>query len=151
MKRFVLAVALSLLAGPAMAQSYSTNAPVGQTLGGIQGQVFLQNTQPSGFSENALSSITATGTTQTTAALVLSRTVLITSCPTNAGVQLPSITRYTAITVLNRSGASCLVYPSPGATVETALGTDGATNAANTQATNTDVTYKPVSATRWLQ
>jgi len=64
---------------------------------------------------------------------------------------LPAVQRYTAIVIMNRSGGSCLIWPSVGATVETALGTNGAVNAPFTLLTNTDVTFRPVSATQWLQ
>jgi ABC-type uncharacterized transport system permease subunit len=156
MIRYLLAAALVALAAPAFAQNQSgpffTNAPVGQTPGGIQTNVFAQNTPPVGFANNSLATgVVAAGTTQGTATLIVAQTTVITTCPGSAGVELPSLERYVAITVINRSGGSCLVYPSPGATVETALGTNGATNAAFTQLTNTDVTYKPVSATQWLQ
>jgi hypothetical protein len=119
--------------------------------------------EPSGFNEQSFTSLVvpSTSTTQATfnaatgavvtGTVIVTKTTIITTCSGTTGVTLPAINRYTPITVINRSGGSCLVWPTIGATVETALGTDGAVNAPFTQLTNTDVNYRPVSPTRWVQ
>lgn len=161
MKRILLASAMSLFAASAMAQT--TTAPVGQTNGGaINPSYFAANTDAAGFNNDSLTASLAVPATSTAQAVwsggaVISGTVittkatLITTCSSTTGVTLPSISRYEPITLINRSGGSCLVFPSVGATVETALGTNGAANAAFTMLTNTDVIFKPVSATSWVQ
>ena len=162
MKRLLLAAAaaLSLISG-AFAQT--TVAPVGQTNGGaINQSVFNNNSDAMGFNPMSLTPalvVPATSTTQATWAngavtggtLITTKSTLITTCSGTTGVTLPAIQRFETISIFNRSGGSCLVWPSIGATVETALGTDGATNAPFTMLTNTDVIFRPVTATRWLQ
>jgi hypothetical protein len=155
-----LAAALILSAG-AIAQT--PNAPPGQTAGGAINQgAFTNNSDIAGFGVYSLTpslAVPATSTAQaawtasqlTSGTLLTTKSTVITTCSGTTGVTLPAIQRYEPITVMNRSGGSCLVWPSIGATVETALGTDGAANAPFTQLTNTDVTYRPISATRWLQ
>ena len=154
MKRFFfvgLALGAALASAPAFAQS-GTNILPGQMPAAMSQSVFNANTDAAGFSEQSMfNGLAAAGTTQATATLVPTRVVLLTTCAGGAGILLPSVTRYIPITVINRSGGSCLVYPSLGATVETALGTNGATNAPATMATNTDTIFRPVSATSWVQ
>ena len=154
MKRFILAAALVALSGSAFAQN-STNAATGQTPGGIQSNVFQQNSETTGFAENAIATVAGVGTSQATATTIPARTVIVTSCVSTGsggGLVLPSIVRYTAIAILNRSGGSCLVYPSPSATLETAAGTMGAANAPATLLTNTDTVFRPNPAgTAWYQ
>lgn len=151
MKRILLASALSILAASAIAQT----APVGQTYGGAINQtVFNNNSDAAGFNAMSLTPalvVPSTATTQALATLITTKATVITTCSSTTGVVLPAVQRYEPITLMNRSGGSCLVFPSIGATVETALGTDGSTNASFTMLTNTDVTFRPITATRWLQ
>jgi len=159
--RLLASVAALLLAAiPAVAQ---IGGLVGQGPGGaISQNVFNNNSDSAGFNAMSLTPalvVPATSTAQATWAagipatgtIITTKTTMITTCSGTTGVTLPSIQRFEPITILNRSGGSCLVWPSIGATVETALGTDGALNAPATQLTNTDVIYRPVTATRWLQ
>ena len=149
--KHILAALCLFAAAPAFAQS-GTNIPAGQTPGGIRLDGFTNNTDAVGFRETALNpAVVATGTTQATAALLITRTNVITSCPGGTGVLLPSIQQYVPIVVINRSGASCLVYPTLGATVETAPGTNGAVNAAATIAINANMIFRPISPTYWVQ
>jgi hypothetical protein len=160
MKRLLLAAALLLAAVPAFAQ---VTSPVGQTAGGaINATTFSNNSDVAGFNAMALTPalvVPATSTAQATfgpgavltGTVITTKTTVITTCSGTTGVTLPAVQRYEPITVINRSGGSCLVWPSIGATVETALGTDGAANAPFTQLTNTDVIYKPITPTRWVQ
>lgn len=146
-----LVAAFALLAIPALAQPFP-NAPAGQTAGGINANTFANNTDSVGFNETSLSSnVVGTGTTQATSTLLITRTSVVTSCPAGAGVVLPSVNRYVGVVVLNRSGGTCLIYPSPGATVETVPGTAGAVNAPATMATNTDTIFRPIGGTAWAQ
>jgi hypothetical protein len=162
MRRIALAaVALLALSFPVAAQV----GPVGQTAGGAINQAgFSNNSDAAGFNEMSLtpaavalagSTAQATFTVATgavaTGQVIVTRTTVVTTCSGTTGFTLPALQRYVPITVINRSGGSCLIWPSIGATVETALGTDGAANAPFTQLTNTDVIYKPVTATRWVQ
>lgn len=152
MKRLLLATAAVLFAGVASAQVV---APVGQTNGGAINQtVFSNNSDSAGFNQMSLTPslvVPSTATTQATATLITTKTTVITTCSSTTGVVLPAVQRFESIILINRSGGSCLVFPSIGATVETALGTNGATNAAFTMLTNTDVTFRPISATYWVQ
>lgn len=151
MKRLLLASALSIITGTAFAQT----GPVGQTAGGAINQAYFSaNSDSAGFNPMSLTPalvVPSTATTQALATLITTKATVITTCSSTTGVVLPAVQRYEPITIMNRSGGSCLVFPSIGATVETALGTDGATNASFTQLTNTDVTYRPITSTRWLQ
>jgi hypothetical protein len=161
MKRLLLASVVALLAVPVLAQT--TNAPVGMTNGGAINQTYFSNNSDSaGFNQMSLTPSLAVPTTSTAQAawaagsvisgtVITTKTTIITTCSGTTGVTLPSVQRFEPITIINRSGGSCLVWPSIGATVETALGTNGAANAPFTQLTNTDVIYRPVSATQWLQ
>jgi hypothetical protein len=163
MKHLLSAFAVALLLGLAPALAQTTNAPVGQTNGGaINPTYFANNSDAVGFNETALTpalAVPATSTAQATWAagqvtggtLVMTRTTVITACSGTTGVTLPSVQRYVPIVLINRSGGSCLVWPSIGATVETTPGTSGAVNAPFTMLTNTDVTFRPVSATSWMQ
>ena len=155
---FIVALALAL---PAVAQV----GPAGQTAGGaISATTFNANTDATGFNDTSLtpaavalagSTAQATFTAGTGAVLtgqvITTRTTVITTCSATTGFTLPAVQRYVAISVFNRSGGSCLIWPSIGATVETALGTDSAANAPFTMLTNTDVIFRPVTPTRWLQ
>jgi hypothetical protein len=151
MKRLLLASAFSLIAASAFAQT----GLVGQTPGGAINQTYFNNNTDSvGFNQMSLTPslvVPSTATTQALATPITTKTTVITTCSSTTGVILPAVQRYEAITLINRSGGSCLVFPTVGATVETALGTNGATNAAFTMLTNTDVTFRPISATYWVQ
>lgn len=161
MKRYLLAALLLMLAVSGQAQT--TSGPVGQTAGGaINQNVFNNNSDAMGFNEMAITPalvVPATSTAQATwvngavatGTLITTRTTVITTCSGTTGPTLPAVQRYVPITILNRSGGSCLIWPSIGATVETALGTDGAANAPFTMLTNTDVTFRAITGTRWLQ
>jgi hypothetical protein len=163
MKNLLLATvaALSLASGIALAQT--TTAPTGQTAGGaINQNVMNNNSDAMGFSQASLTPalvVPATSTAQATwtngavtgGTMITTKTTMITTCSGTTGVTLPAVQRFEPITIINRSGGSCLVWPSIGATVETALGTDGAANAPFTMLTNTDITFRPITGTRWLQ
>lgn len=153
MKIIAAAVAALLFAGPVMAQSTPTiRTYPGQIAGGMNQPTFDANTAPVGFGENNINpAVVAAGTTQATAAIITAKTNVLTSCPSGAGVQLPSLVRYASIILVNRSGAACTVYPSPGATVESVSGTAAAVNAGVTIANNASVTFRPVSAAAWVQ
>jgi hypothetical protein len=162
MKRLLLA-SVAALALAVSAHAQTTSAPVGQTAGGaINQNAFNNNSDAAGFNQMSLTPglvVPSTSTAQATwvngavatGTLITTKTTVITTCSGTTGVTLPAIQRFEPITIMNRSGGSCLVWPSIGATVETALGTDGASNAPFTQLTNTDVTYRPITGTRWLQ
>jgi hypothetical protein len=158
-RRILTAAALfALLAGSvAVAQ-----VPPGQSSGGaISANAFAANTQPAGFLETAFSSLAvpSTSTAQATftqgllasGTIITTKTTLITACSGTTGVTLPAVNAYLPVTVMNRSGGSCLIWPSLGATVETAAGTAGSLNAPFTMLTNTDVTFRPISPTAWNQ
>lgn len=144
---------------PAFAQAppapYSSVFPpdsrTGQNSGGINGPAFDANTSSAGFGASSLSRIVGAGTTQATATDIITTVSIITACPAGAGVQLPNLERPSSVTILNRSGAACLVYASPNATVETALGVNSAVNGSASVANNTDTTFRLVSPTSWLQ
>jgi hypothetical protein len=168
MKRFLLAtvfVAPLALLGVALAQT--PQAPVGQTKGGaISADTFNANTQSAGFNASSLTSalaVPATSTAQATfspggtvltGTVIPTKTTVITTCSGTTGVTLPAVTRFETVTLLNRSGGSCLVWPSLGAALETALGTTAAANASFTMLTNTDVNFRPTivgSTVTWYQ
>lgn len=166
MKRMIVAAVVALaLATSGVIVAQQTGTPLtGQFPGGAINQTnFNQNTDSTGFNESSLTPSLAVPSGSTAQAafntdgslksgtVITTKVTMITTCSGTTGVTLPALQRYTPITIINRSGGSCLVWPSIGATVETALGTDGATNASFTQLTNTDVIYKPVSATKWVQ
>ena len=141
-----LALLLAAIASIGYAQ---VTGPVGQTAGGaINQSVFDNNSDAAGFNEMSLTPtivVPATATTQALATLIVTRTNFLTTCSGTTGVRLPAVQRYVPITVVNRSGGSCLIWPSIGATVETALGTSGAVNASFTMLTNTTITFSPVT------
>jgi len=161
--RSAAALVLLGLASPALAQT--TNALVGQNPNGqISASAFANNTDTTGFNDTSLNAaivVPSTSTAQATfnsqlsgvlsGTVIQNRTNVITTCSGTTGVTLPAVNKYVAISILNRSGGSCLVWPSIGATVETAIGTNGAVNAPATVLTNTDTVFRPVSATSWLQ
>lgn len=160
MKRILLASALLLAAVPSFAQ---VAQPTGQTAGGaINQSVFNNNSDAMGFNQMSLTPSLAVPSTSTaqatfgngqvlTGTVITTKTTVITTCSGTTGVTLPAIQRFEPITVLNRSGGSCLIWPSIGATVETALGTNGAANSPFTMLTNTDITFRPVTALAWYQ
>ena len=150
MKSVYAAALMLLVAAPAFAQ---IGGLVGQTPGGaINLDAYNANTDRVGFGETAMSpTVVATGTTQATATVLITRGSVITSCPAGAGVMLPAMSRYIPILVVNRSGGTCIVYPTVGATVESAPGTAAAVNAGVTIATNTNYFFRAISPTTWLQ
>lgn len=161
MKRILLASACALLlAGVAVAQ---VESPVGQTPGGaINATTFSNNSDSAGFNAMSLTPAAVALSTSTTQAtfgsgkvltgqVITTKTTVVTTCSATTGFTLPAVQRYEPITVINRSGGSCLIWPSIGATVETALGTDGAANSPFTMLTNTDIIFKPITPTRWVQ
>lgn len=163
MKRILLASVFAVaIAAAALAQNL-VGTPAGtDKSGGINGNSFTNNSDASGFSDTSVTNgavALATSTAQATFApgsvltgqVLTTRTTVITTCSSTTGFTLPAVNRFTIIKVINRSGGSCLIWPSIGATVETALGTNGAANAPFTMLTNTDVSFHPVSATSWLQ
>ena len=163
MKKLALAACALLLAAP-FVHAQTTTGAVGQTNGGaINATTFANNSDAAGFNDSALTpalavpststaqATWATGTAAATGTLITTRTTVITACSSTTGVTLPAVQRYVPITIINRSGGSCLVFPSVGATVETAAGTNGSLNAPFTMLTNTDVIFRPVTPTSWVQ
>lgn len=162
MKRALPISALLLIAG-LLSATAQVLSPVGQIPGGAINQNVLNNNSDSaGFNPGSLTPSLAVPSTSTaqatfgsgvvlTGTVITTQTTVITTCSSSTGVTLPAIERYTAIVLINRSGGSCLIWPSIGATVETALGTNGSTNAPFTMLTNTDVTFRPINATTWYQ
>jgi hypothetical protein len=166
MKRYAKTLlAAFLLAGlvPAFAQ---VAGPVGQTAGGgIDPTTYLNNSDSAGFNEMAVTPamvIAAGSTAQATftrgavltGQVITTRTTVITTCSGTTGPTLPAVQRYVPITLVNRSGGSCLIWPSVGAALETALGTTAAANAPFTMLTNTDVTFRPTvvgTTVTWYQ
>jgi uncharacterized protein YdeI (BOF family) len=162
MKRIILAAILSLVTADAFAQA--NNGLVGQNNGGSINQTgFSNNSDSVGFNQMSLTpslAVPSTSTAQATFAanggaasgtVITTKTTVITACSGTTGVTLPAVQRFESILLINRSGGSCLVWPTIGATVETALGTNGSVNAPFTMLTNTDVIFKPISATYWVQ
>jgi len=166
MKRYLKTLVVALLlacSGVAIAQV----APVGQTRGGaISPSVFNNNSDPAGFNQMSLTSAAvalATSTAQATfgpggevltGQVITTKTTVITTCSGTTGFTLPAVQRFEAILLINRSGGSCLIWPSVGAALETALGTTAAVNASFTMLTNTDVTFRPTivgTTVTWYQ
>lgn len=151
MKHLLTLLAALLLAAPALAQT----GPVGQSPNNTINQTtFDANTDSVGFSEHSLTPalvVASTATTQALASALVARTTHITTCSATTGPKLPSVQRNVRIQLLNRSGGSCLIWPTLGATLETALGTDAAANASFTMLTNTNIAFCPITATRWVQ
>lgn len=164
MKRTLLAgVAALFLAAFSLVAMAQVQMPPGMTKGGAINQgSFNQNSDAAGFSETSLTpslAVPATSTAQATfgpggiltGTVIATRETVITTCSGSTGVTLPAVQHFLVIHLINRSGGSCLVWPSLGATLETALGTVGSVNAPFTMTTNTDVTFRPISATAWDQ
>jgi hypothetical protein len=162
MKRLLLTSVLSLFAASAFAQT----APVGQTSGGaINPTYYANNSDSVGFTDTAISLLVVPSTSTAQAVwsggavvsgtVIATRATVITTCSSSTGPTLPAVSKYVPISIINRSGGSCLIFPSLGTTVETALGTDGATNAAFTMLTNTDIVFRPVptaaGGVKWVQ
>jgi len=149
-----LAAAL-LIAGaiaPAAAQTppYTGVFPprngTGTNYPGVNASAWYANTSSNGFGSGTLSTLVAAGTTQATAAVIPTSTVVITSCPAGAGVILPNLERSTDIIVMNRSGATCLVYPTMNGTAP-GNATNPATPAGPAGATNAPLPIPPGDAT----
>jgi hypothetical protein len=164
MKRLLAAAALALLALPAYAQQ----TPVGQSPGGaISYGVYRENSDQIGFNDSAIALLTvpATSTTQATfnaatgavatGTVILARTTIITACSATTGATLPALQVYLPVSLMNRSGGSCLIWPTLGTTLETAPGTDAAINAPFTMLTNTNVVFRAVptaaNGVKWMQ
>jgi hypothetical protein len=152
----VFVVAAILLAGvlPVVAQDYQGTFPpnsAGQNVGGVRADAWTLNTSSAGFGASSFRTIVGAGTNQATATVIPTSSVKITACPAGAGVVLPNLERYATITVINRSGTACNVYPTPGGTVETSPGTVGAVNAPAVVGGNADATYRLAGPTEWLQ
>lgn len=163
LKHYLLA-AVSAIALSAIGAALAQVGPTGQSGGGaINPTTFAAGTETAGFNEQAFVAVAvpATSTTQATfnaatgavvtGTVIATKNTMITACSGTTGVTLPAVNRFTSIVIINRSGGSCLIWPTIGATVETALGTDGAANASFTMLTNTDAVFRPVSPTRWVQ
>ncbi len=163
MRKYLAALAITATLFAASLASAQLGGLVGQSPSGtIVQTVFDANSDATGFNAMALTpslAVPSTSTAQagftagvkTSGTVLTTKTTVITTCSSSTGATLPAIQRYEPIIVINRSGGSCLIWPSKGATVETALGTDSAANAPFTMLTNTDVTFRPVSATYWVQ
>ncbi len=163
MRNYLVALAVTALLVAASVASAQLGGLVGQSPSGtIVQTVFDANSDAVGFNSMSITPslvVPATSTAQagftagvkTSGTVITTKTTVITTCSVTTGPTLPAIQRYEPITIINRSGGSCLIWPSKGATVETALGTDSAANAPFTMLTNTDVTFRPISATYWVQ
>lgn len=164
MKRLLLSgvMTLALVLG-AVAQVAS---PVGQNPGGaINPTSFGENSDSAGFnmmSYTPAAVALATSTAQATFAsgrvatgqVITTRTTVITTCSGTTGFTLPALQRFDVISLLNRSGGSCLIWPSVGSALETALGTTAAANAPFTMLTNTDINFRPTivgTTVTWYQ
>jgi hypothetical protein len=148
MKLYRLALLASLLPLAAYAQQ-GTNVSPGQLPQGasVNQTYYLQNTDPTGFSETAEAGngtlIAGTGTTQAGATLLTARTNMV-NCVTGAtALQLPAVQRYTSISILNRGTAACLIFPPTGNYVESAAGTVAAVNASASLAAGADAVFRP--------
>lgn len=166
MKRYMktLAVASALaLAVPALAQ---VTGPVGQNAGGgIDPTTYANNSDVAGFNDTsilpnavALATSTAQATFSRGAVLtgqvITTRTTVITTCSVTTGFTLPAVQRYVRIALINRSGGSCLIWPSKGGALETAAGTTAAVDAPYTMLTNTDIVFHPTvvgTTVTWYQ
>jgi hypothetical protein len=164
MKRFLLASVFgAALIGAAIAQVAS---PTGQNPGGaINPTSYNENSDAVGFNEHAITPnavALATSTAQATFAsgrvatgqVIATRTTVITTCSGTTGFTLPAVQRYVPITTVNRSGGSCLIWPSVGSALETAMGTTAAANAPYTLLTNTNITWRPTvvgTTVTWYQ
>jgi hypothetical protein len=162
MKRFLLASGALLLVAVPLAIAQVLMPPGVNNLGAINQAAFTQNSSSAGFDPQSLTVgavALATSTAQATFSsgqvltgqLLVTKTTTIATCSSSTGFTLPAVNHYVAIDVENRSGGSCLIWPSVGAQVETALGTYGSANAPFTMLTNTDVSFKPVDALHWNQ
>lgn len=152
MKTFAFLATL-LASSAAFAQGggpFFTNAPAGQSPTAISGSSFTANSDAVGFSDNAFASQVGAGTTQATATLITTRSTFVTGCAANAGLKLPAVNRYTTVVVVMRAGATCKIYPTPGTTVESVAGTDGAANAAATMTDATTYTFR-FNGAKWFQ
>jgi hypothetical protein len=67
---------------------------------------------------NSVSTLEALGTTQSTAASLISSYTVITNSSLNSGVVLPTPVTSTVITVINRSNTAISVYPGLGSSIE---------------------------------
>ena len=146
------------LAAAALAQTVGLSGLVGQSPNQtISSTTFSANTDSLGFNETALTPAAvapATATTQALAPQLTTRTTVITTCSVTTGFVLPSVQRYLPIVVINRSGGSCLIWPTAGAALETAAGTTAAVNASFTKLNNTNVIFRPVlvgTTVTWYQ
>jgi hypothetical protein len=165
MKHLLLAALLTAACGSALGQN-APGAPamVGQTPGGAINQgVYDGGNEKSGFADQSLtpalvvpSSSTAqakfsAGGNVVSGTVIGTKTTIITGCSLTTGVTLPALTRFQNIVILNRSGGSCNVWPSLGATIETVPGTNGKADAPFVMPTNTNWNFRAKNATTWLQ
>lgn len=153
MKKLLVALVVfaSIASVPAFAQVGLTQ-PGQNNYGAINQNNFNQNGSTASMGDFSMNpAVVAAGTTQATATVLGARNNVISSCPAGSGVVLPAVPRFIPIVVLNRSGASCIVYPTLNAMLESAPGTAGAVNAGITIPTNSNFTFRPQSATSWLQ
>ena len=98
---------------------------------------------------SARSGIIAAGTDAATATRLANQVNIITTCATGTGVSLPTPPRAGAsvrITVVNRSGRPCEVYPSAGARIEAT-----AKEAGTVLASNDTNDFISASSTRWYK
>ena len=103
--------------------------------------------QAKGLNGQVNSSITA-GTTQTQAGatdLTVSINVITTVTTTGDGVQIPDVEIGDSLDILNLGANTCTVYPPTGARIN-ALSTNGGFSLG----TNTAVTLKKFTSTRWM-
>lgn len=154
MKKFRLALLACVFVAAAPA-AFAQTDPVGQDkTGAINQTAFSANSDSAGFNQMSLTPalvVPSTATTYLLATLITTKTTHITTCSSTTGVRLPALQRFERIQLINRSGGTCLVFPSIGATLETALGTDAAANIKFDMLTNTNIAFCPITATRWVQ
>lgn len=119
-------------------------APVaGYVVVGISTSGVPQTAVPTLMLPTTSASITAAGSNQSTALGLTSQDNVITSCPSGAGVLVSASWLGAWVTVLNKSGANCNVYPPSGAAWNTL-----AVNAAAVLASGAVASFKLFTATQ---
>lgn len=90
--------------------------------------------------------VAGAGTGQTTATPLTRDYDVITACSSGAGVSLPASSAGAMVKVMNRSGASCLVYPKASDTIE-----HGQAAAPTSIASGADIEFVSVGTGNWVQ
>lgn len=126
-----------------------TAAPGTFTSLGATSSIASAGVSHGGYTWSNYTAIAGAGTTLATATTVGSGTVKITACAAGAGVKLPagpSSTFGFSVLLMNRSGTTCLLYPSATSAIE-----GGAIGTAVTLAIGGSYLLVGDSATDWLQ